>query len=227
MYVFQPVFLPAVPADFPLSVVSTVHRSTPLSQASATPRRSACPACLQGLAPLQWTGTSFPASFFLLFYLVRCLCVQVCLCVVGFLCASIMVLLRCYFFSIGFPQYAQNALRGLNVIPAFLCFLSRSLSTLRLHSEQYFLVGLTTPRYKPQRSQYFSSTLHLLFQSGVSVVAFKALVDGLLHPQHLVCIVSGYASCHCQLQSALAALCFTKFHHQHSPALSVMNFGTS
>lgn len=132
----------------------------------------------------------FQLLLFLLFDFVRCLCVQVRLCVVGFLGASIVVLLRCYFFSIGLPQYAQNAFRGLNVIPAFLCFLSRSLSTLRLHSEQYFLVGLTTPRYRPQRSQYFSSTLHLLFQSGFPIVTFKALVDGFLHPQHLVGIVS-------------------------------------
>lgn len=131
------------------------------------------------------------------------------------------------FFSIGFPQYAQNALRGLNVIPAFLCFLSRSLSTLRLHSEQYFLVGLTTPRYRPQRSQYFSSTLHLLFQSGFPIVTFKTLVDGFLHPQNLVGFVPGHALRHCKLQPALPARCFVKVRHQHSPAFLMMNVGTS
>jgi hypothetical protein len=45
--------------------------------------------------------------------------------------------------------------------------------------------------------------LHLLFQSFFSVVPFnvpfKALVDTFLHPQHLVGIVPGHASSHCQL----------------------------
>ena len=89
-----------------------------------------------------------------------------------------------------------------------------------------FFVGLTAPSRMPQRSQYLISTPHLLFQSGFPIVAFKTLVDGFLHPQHLVGIVSGYASSHCQLQSTLAALRPAKIRHQHSPAFLMMNAGT-
>ena len=50
---FQPVFLPAVPSDFSLAVVLTIHRSTLLTQASVIRRRSVCRAYQQALELLR------------------------------------------------------------------------------------------------------------------------------------------------------------------------------
>lgn len=131
---------------------------------------------------------------------------------------------------IGSPHHWQIDLTGVKPCPLFNVFrlaLFRSSETFLLQSEQYFFVGLTKPSKTPQCSQYLISTLLSRFLPGFPVVPFKALVDGFLKPQHLVCFVSGHARCHRQLQPSLSARRFVKARHQHSPAFLTINVGTS